>query len=512
LFASLDINFVTQGKHVKMYAIGYDIGSSSVKASIVRIDNGKIVAHGKYPDSEMPIKAEKTGWAEQDPEMWWKNVCTLTRSLLEKYSIHSSDIQSIGISYQMHGLVLVDKNQQVLRPSIIWCDSRAGSYGEQAHIDLGAEYTLGHLLNSPGNFTASKLKWVLENEPALFDRIDKWMLPGDFIAMKFTNEICSTMSGYSEGILWDFKSNKPAIKLMEYFGIPDQIMPPMTDTFSVQGKVTVQAAQESGLAPGTPVAYRAGDQPNTALSLNVLHPGDVAATGGTSGVIYGITDQAVFDPDSRVNGFAHVNHHPDHPRIGQLLCINGCGIQYAWIRQHVAGDQADYNKMEHEIARIPVGCDGLLIFPFGNGSERMFKDQLTGARMDNLQFNIHTRTHIYRAALEGIAFSFAYGMEILRTVGIKPESIRVGNDNLFLSQTFTKTMSNLLQCNIEMYNTTGSTGAAKASMVATGIFDSVEDAIADMKPVKTTFYEKDHIEYVLAYKLWRKKMKEVIDL
>jgi len=495
-----------------MYAIGYDIGSSSVKASIVRTDDGVLVAHGKFPGSEMPISALQPGWAEQDPENWWQNVCILTRSLIKQNHIEPSHIQSIGISYQMHGLVLVDKSQQVLRPSIIWCDSRAGAYGEKAHHELGADYTLGHLLNSPGNFTASKLKWVLENEPAVYARINKWMLPGDFIAMKFTGEICSTLSGYSEGILWDFKNDQPALKLMEYYGIPNEIMPPIADTFSIQGKVTAQAAQESGLAQGTPVTYRAGDQPNNALSLKVLHPGDVAATGGTSGVIYGITDQAIFDPDSRVNGFAHVNHHSDHPRIGQLLCINGCGIQYAWIRQHVAGDEADYNKMENEIERIPVGSDGLLIFPFGNGSERMLKDQLTGARMENLHFNRHTRTHIYRAALEGIAFSFAYGMEILRTVGIKPESIRVGNDNLFLSQTFTKTMSNLLQCNIEMYNTTGSTGAAKASMVATGSFDSVEEAIAEMKPVQTTFYAKDHSEYVQAYKLWRKKLEDLIDL
>lgn len=494
-----------------MYAIGYDIGSSSVKASIVRADNGNSIAHDKYPDSEMSIIAEKPGWAEQDPEMWWKNVCKLTRSLLKKYHILSSDIQSIGISYQMHGLVLVDKNKTVLRPSIIWCDSRATTIGAKANMDLGSDYTLGHLLNAPGNFTASKIKWVKENEPEVFNKIDQWMLPGDYIAMKLTGDICSTISGYSEGILWDFKDNLPAKQLMEYYGIPEKIMPPLTEAFSIQGKVSAKGALESGLSKGTPVTYRAGDQPNNALSLNVLHPGDVAATGGTSGVIYGVTDQAVHDTESRVNGFAHVNHHPDLPRIGQLLCINGCGIQYAWIRHHTGIPGMDYLLMEKKAASIPAGSDGLLIFPFGNGSERMLGERMIGARIDNLQLTRHTNAHLIRASLEGIAFAFTYGMDILRQVGIKPENIRVGNDNLFLSDTFTNTLADLIQCNIEMYDTTGSTGAARASLVATGRYGSVEEAIGGLKPVRTTTCRKDHSKISDAFETWRLKLEKMID-
>jgi len=494
-----------------MYAIGYDIGSSSIKASIVRMDTGQLVVTGKYPDVEMPIHAERPGWAEQDPEMWWQNVCILTRSLLKEYPISPAHIQSIGIAYQMHGLVLVDKNQKVLRPSIIWCDSRAGSLGEKAFTALGAEFCLRHLLNSPGNFTASKLRWVQENEPQLYSKIHKWMLPGDFIAMKFTGEICSTVSGYSEGILWDFKNNRPASELMDHYGISRDIMPDIVDTFSVQGKLTRKGALESGLRAGIPVCYRAGDQPNNALSLKVLHPGDVAATAGTSGVIYEITDRATFDPQSRVNGFAHVNHLPENHRIGQLLCINGCGILYAWMRQNVAPAGLNYAQMEQALQNIPVGSDGLVILPFGNGSERMFNNQMSGARIDNLQFNIHTRAHLYKAALEGIAFSFAYGMEILKTVGIKPGVIKVGNDNLFQSQTFSNTLSGLLQCNIEMYDTTGSTGAAKAGMVATGLFGSVEEAIQEMKPVQTISYHKNNSSYFQAYEVWHKKLADLIN-
>ena len=493
-----------------MYAIGYDLGSSSIKASIISIETGKVIVTAKYPESEMPIHTKIVGWAEQDPDIWWQNICTLTKYLLHHHHIESGQIESIGIGYQMHGLVLVDKDFKVLRPAIIWCDSRAISVGEQALKDLGSTYCLGHLLNSPGNFTASKLKWVKENEPHIFSKIYKWMLPGDYIAMRFTGEICSTVSGYSEGIFWDFKDHKPAFNLINYYGIDNEIMPDISDTFSIQGRLTKKASEECGLMIGTPVTYRAGDQPNNALSLKVLHPGDVAATGGTSGVVYGVTEKITFDPMSRVNGFAHVNHSPDQNRIGQLLCINGCGILYAWLRKNTALTSTSYEMMEAEINHIPIGSDGLIILPFGNGSERMLNDKITGATINNLQFNLHTRSHIFRAALEGIVFSFAYGMEILKTVGVQPSVFKVGNDNLFLSKTFTETMSNLLQCNIEMFDTTGATGAAKASTVATGRFNSIDEAISDMQPIKISPYKINNGQYLEAYNVWKDRLKNLI--
>ncbi|MFZ1561946.1 MAG: FGGY family carbohydrate kinase [Saprospiraceae bacterium] len=493
-----------------MYAIGYDIGSSSVKASIVKIDSEHVVAIGKYPESEMHMEAKHPGWAEQDPEMWWESICILTKTLLSENNIDANQILSIGIGYQMHGLVLVDKNHQVIRPSIIWCDSRAAQMGDQAFIDLGSAYCLGHLLNSPGNFTASKLKWVKENEPELFEKVHKWMLPGDFIAMKFTNEINSTVSGYSEGMFWDFKQNSTADHLLNYYGIPEEMMPDLVDTFSIHGRVTDDAAQLSGLAAGTPVTYRAGDQPNNAMALKVLHPGDVAATGGTSGVVYAVTDKLDYDVQSRVNGFAHINHTADQNRIGQLLCINGCGILYAWMRKHVAAIGQTYENMEAQLKNIPVGSEGLIILPFGNGSERILNDKMMGARIDNLQFNRHTQAHLFRAALEGIVFSFVYGMEILQTIGITPSTIKVGNDNLFLSDTFTSSLSNLLQCNIEMYDTTGAVGAAKASTVAIGVYNSIDEAIEDMKPIKTTEYKSDNSQYQDAYHQWTHQLSNLI--
>lgn len=493
-----------------MYAIGYDIGSSSVKASIVKIDSGKVVAIGKYPESEMHMDAKNQGWAEQDPEMWWKCICILTKTLLIENDLDAKQILSIGIGYQMHGLVLVDKNHKVVRPSIIWCDSRATQIGEKAFSDLGSVYCLGHLLNSPGNFTASKLKWVKDNEPELFAKVYKWMLPGDFIAMKFTNEINSTVSGYSEGMFWDFKQNSAAYHLLNYYGIPKDMMPDLVDTFSIHGRVSDDAAESSGLIAGTPVTYRAGDQPNNAMALKVLHPGDIAATGGTSGVVYAVTDKLDYDAQSRVNGFAHINHTTDQNSIGQLLCINGCGILYAWMRKQVAALGQTYQTMEKQINAIPVGSEGLLILPFGNGSERILNDKMMGARIDNLQFNRHNQAHLFRAALEGIVFSFAYGMEILQSIGIKPSTIKVGNDNLFLSDTFSSSMANLLQCNIEMYETTGAVGAAKASTVAIGIYSNIDEAIDELKPIKVTEYKSDNSQYLEAYGHWSQQLINLI--
>jgi len=486
-----------------MYLLGYDIGSSSIKAALVDASNGQTIGIAQHPESEMEIIAHQPGWAEQYPEDWWTSVCQATRQLLQKHEIKADEIASIGIAYQMHGLVLVDKDQQVLRPSIIWCDSRAVEIGHQAFEEIGQDICLQHLLNSPGNFTASKLKWVKDHEPEIYEKIDKMMLPGDYIAMKLTGRICSTMSGLSEGVLWDFAEERIAHLLLDYYELDRSMIPDIERTFSLQGKLTSAAAKACGLRAGIPVTYRAGDQPNNALSLNVLQPGEVAATGGTSGVVFGVVDKAVYDPQSRVNGFAHVNHHQEDPSIGILLCINGAGSQYRWMKQQLSQEGVSYSDMEQMIRTIPVGAAGLRIIPFGNGAERILCNQDTGAQINNLQFNRHTRAHLYRAALEGIAFSFVYGVGILKEIGLKPQMMRVGNDNLFQSTVFSQTIANLLQSSIEVINTTGAVGAAKASGVATGHFNSVEEAMQNNEVVQLFEPMKNIVNYEEAYLKWK---------
>ncbi len=494
-----------------MYLLGYDIGSSSIKAALVRAEDGMQIGVAQYPEQEMNILSRQEGWAEQDPGTWWNNLCKATAKLLQEHTIDPHDIQGIGIAYQMHGLVLVDKEQEVIRPAIIWCDSRAVTIGEKALVDLGADYCLSHLLNSPGNFTASKLKWVKDNEPEEYRRIHKIMLPGDYIAMKLSGEICTTISGLSEGVFWDFKNEEIAHKLLSYYGISEDVIPRLSPTFSMQGKMTQKAASETGLRAGIPITYRAGDQPNNAMSLNVLKPGEVAATGGTSGVVYGIVDQAAYDLQSRVNGFAHVNHIKEDPHIGVLLCINGAGIQYSWLKQQVANQQTTYNEMESLLSGVPVGADGLRILPFGNGAERMLGNKALGAHLINLNFNRHNKAHLYRAGLEGIAFSFVYGMKILKDMGLNLSVIRVGNDNLFQSSTFSTSIATLMDCKIEVMKTTGAIGAAKAAGVATGVYPSLEIAMSNnqMEMSYVPLAQKD--AHRTAYELWENDLIKLLN-
>jgi xylulokinase len=460
-----------------MYLLGYDLGSSSVKASLLDASTGHCVASAFFPKKEMEIMAPHAGWAEQHPDAWWANAKAATAEILAESKISPSDIKAIGISYQMHGLVTIDKDGKVVRPAIIWCDSRAVETGNKAFQSIGAEKCLTHLLNSPGNFTASKLKWVKDNEPENYKRIWKFMLPGDYLAYRLTGEVCTTASGLSEGILWDFVNNDVAKFLLENMGIDPALIPSIVPTFSIQGKVTAAVAAELGLAEGIPVCYRAGDQPNNALSLNVLNPGEIAATAGTSGVVYGVSDQVKYDPQSRVNTFAHVNHTEAQKRLGVLLCINGTGILNSWAKK-ITGFES-YKLMDEAANSIGVGSDGLTILPFGNGAERMLGNRETGALLRNINFNIHTPAHIARAAQEGIVFAFNYGMEIMKQTGIEPAVIRAGKANMFLSNIFRQTLADVSGATIELYNTDGSVGAARAAGVGAGLYKSFEQAFAE---------------------------------
>lgn len=493
-----------------MYLLGYDIGSSSVKAAFVDAQTGKTVGTSQHPEREMNILAVCPDWAEQHPKDWWEAACIATRKLLESTGIAPGDIAAIGISYQMHGLVVVDKNGEVLRPSIIWCDSRAVSIGNQAFEKLGADYCLEHYLNSPGNFTASKLRWVRENEPGIFSGIDKFMLPGDYIAFRMTGEIRSSATGLSEGVMWDFKENTIAKRLLEHYEIPGTMLPDIVPVFSKQGQITAEAAAALGLVPGIPFGYRAGDQPNNALSLNVLRPGEVAATGGTSGVVYAVAEQPMYDVQQRVNSFAHVNYTPEKPLTGVLLCINGAGSQYRWMRQHIGDPGLSYQEMEQLAASAGLGADGVCILPFGNGAERMLGNRVVGSHISGLNFNRHEKRHLYRAALEGIAYSFVYGVEVMRQMGIPAQVLRAGNDNLFQSAIFSNTISTLVGAEIELIATTGAVGAAKAAGVSVGIYNSIEEAMqgSEVAGRYEPGREKEALEEV--YDKWKKQLKSVM--
>ncbi|PRZ00402.1 xylulokinase [Marinilabilia salmonicolor] len=491
------------------YTLGFDIGSSSVKVSLLDIEKGTSAASAFYPKTEMAISVPQAEWAEQAPEDWWENIKNALKEVLDTANIEVSDIKAIGITYQMHGLVALDKDGNVVRPSIIWCDSRAVDYGREAFKTLGEEWSLNHLLNSPGNFTAAKLKWVKENEPEVYQKIDKIMLPGDYIAYRLTGKKTTTLSGLSEGIFVDFQSDSISKELLQYFGFDEGLLPEQVGTFAPQGELTSTVASELGLPAGIPVAYRAGDQPNNAFSLNVLEPGEVAATAGTSGVVYGVSDRLAPDPKSRVNTFAHVNHTADQRRLGILLCINGTGILNAWLRQNTA-KELDYPQINEVAMQAPVGAEGLRFFPFGNGAERVLEDVNPGAVLKGLNFNIHKQAHLLRAGQEGIAFSFRYGMDIMGDMGVDTKVIRAGKANMFLSPLFRQTLANLANATIELYDTDGSLGAARGAAVGAGIWKSPKEAFDNLTRLEVIKPDADRDKVNEHYEDWKQQLNKLL--
>jgi len=491
------------------YLIGFDIGSSSVKATLLEIASGKTIASAFSPSSEMPMQSSQPGFAEQDPEMWWRELVNAMNKLHQQVSFNGDEAAAIGIAYQMHGLVCVDKNLKPLRPSIIWCDSRAVKIGDKAFEELGEKYCLKNFLNSPGNFTASKLRWVKKNEPDIYKNIYKIMLPGDYIAMKLTSEPATTISGLSEGIMWNFKKDKIASDLLKYYGINEELVSPLVQTFGEQGRLSSTAATELKLKAGIPVSYRAGDQPNNAFSLNVSQPGEVAATAGTSGVVYGIIDKPNYDPKSRVNTFVHVNHTKKDPRYGVLLCVNGTGILNSWLRKNFFSDSS-YDQINKEASLAPAGSDELLIYPFGNGAERVLENKDLGAVMKVLQFNRHNRGHIARASQEGIVFALHYGVEVMKEMGMEIKTVRAGYANMFLSDVFSSVFVNSIGCELELYNTDGATGAARGAGIGSGVYKNVTEAYSSMEKIKSYSPVKEEQEiYSSVYNKWKRQLKKL---
>jgi len=488
-----------------MLLLGIDVGTSSIKVSVVDAQTHACIASAQFPETESPIISSKPGWAEQSPDKWWTDVqqAILKAHASKKYN--PNDIVAIGIAYQMHGLVMVDKDQLPIRNSIIWCDSRAVETGEKAFIAIGQSKCLSRLLNSPGNFTASKLAWVKDNEPEHFKRIHKVMLPGDFIAMKLTGEMNTSVSALSEGVFWDFQSEGLSEDVFDYFHFDKHIIPTIEPVFSNHGSLTSFAADALSLKKGIPVTYKAGDQPNNALSLNVMEPGEVAATAGTSGVIYGVTEDLFFDQQSRVNSFAHVNYESGKKRLGVLLCINGTGILNSWTRSTIA-PSLTYKEMDDQASQVQEGSNGLFVLPFGNGAERMLGNKIIGAHFHEINLNLHTKAHIFRAVQEGIAFSFRYGLDIMRENGMHPRVIRAGRANLFYSDVFIDAFVNATNTPLELYESDGSVGAAIGAGLGAGIYSSGKDAFTRMKPLKYIEPTKSSL-YDSLYGTWENYLK-----
>ncbi len=491
------------------FTLGFDVGSSSIKASLLEVATGKSVASATSPETELDMFAKEVGWAEQHPDTWWEHMCKAVAKLKQSHRDALENLEAIGISYQMHGLVIVDKAGQVLRPAIIWCDSRAVTYGEKAFADLGEQKALEHLLNSPGNFTASKLAWVKHMEPELYGTVWKMMLPGDYLAYRMTGNLCTTTSGLSEGILWDAKEEAPAQMLLDYYGFDSEVLPEHRESFGDHGRVTAAAAEELGVPKGVRVTYRAGDQPNNALSLNVLKPGELAATAGTSGVVYGVVDRPAYDEKSRVNTFVHVNHAPPEKRYGVLLCVNGTGICNRWLKQHTvdnASASVGYEDINRLAAQAPIGSERLVVLPFGNGAERVLENANPGASLHGLNFNVHNRTHLLRAGQEGIVFALGYGLEVMREMGMEITRIKAGRANMFQSELFRSAFAAVSQAEIELYSTDGAEGAARGAGIGAGLFTQ-ESAFEGLEVLESfsraNLRSAEAAEYDTAFEHWK---------
>jgi xylulokinase len=486
-----------------LYLLGYDIGSSSIKATLIDAETGASVAQAISPQDELEMIVKNPGWAEQEPSTWWLHVVRATREIKNQVGSKLDDVKAIGIAYQMHGLVLVDKDLNVLRPSIIWCDSRAVQMGEKTEAEIGSEKCLKHLLNLPGNFTATKLRWVKENEPDIFSRIWKFMLPGDYIAMKLTGEVRTTPTGISEGILWNYTQDGIARMVLDALKISEDLIPEIVPVFSVHGTLTRPAADELGLPQGIPISYRAGDQPNNALSLSCLEDGEVAATAGTSGVVYAVSSSVSYDSLSRVNTFLHVNHEKHNPRYGTLMCVSGTGILYSWLKNNMVSGMG-YKEMDSSAETVAPGSNGLFTMPYGTGAERTLTNMNPGSMLFNLNFNMHKKEHLFRSAQEGIIFALKYGLDIIGEMGIKIEKVKAGHANMFLSSLFRKIFANVCKKTVELYNTDGSQGAARGAGIGAGIYKTPEQAFKGLKKVSTTEPEKELIKhYEVIYKKWR---------
>ena len=486
--------------------LGYDVGSSAIKAALLDPESGTVVASARSPsDTEMTMEAPNPGWAEQPPSRWWRHIQNATDALHQTADRDLASVSAIGLTYQMHGLVLVDDAHEVLRPAIIWCDSRAVDIGRAAFEALGREWCLQHLLNSPGNFTASKLAWVKRNEPTVYSRIHKAMLPGDYVALKLTGDVCTTPSGLSEGTLWDVTSDALATDLLDHYGLDPTLWPTVVPTFAEQGTLSRTAADTLGLSPGIPVTYRAGDQPNNAFSLNALEPGDMAATAGTSGVVYGVDDTPRYDEQSRVNTFLHVNHKPStQPRYGTLMCVNGTGILNRWLHDNLGMEAPlSYDAMNEEAADAPVGAEGLSVLPFGNGAERRIDNGKQGDSIHGLNFNVHDRTHLLRASQEGIVFALRFGIDIMSEMGLPVETVRAAHANMFRSPVFRTAFATITGTTVELIRTDGAEGAARGAGLGADVFDTRRDAFEGLERISTVEPNSAQADaYTDAYERW----------
>ena len=404
------------------YLLGVDLGTSGTK-TVLFDETGRAAASHT---AEYPMLQPQNGWAEQRPEDWYAAVCEGARAVLRKSGVRAADVVSVGLSGQMHGLVMLDERGQVLRPCILWCDQRTGAQAERMKALVGAQRLIELTANpAMAGFTAAKILWVQEHEPALYARCRHILLPKDYIRYRLTGEIATEVSDASGTQLMDVAHRCWSREVLERLSIDAALLPPVYESPEVTGRVHAQAAQDTGLMQGTPVVGGAADNSAAAVGTGVVRAGTAFTTLGTSGVVYAISDDVSIDPQGRI----HTLCASVPGKWTAMSCTLAAGLSLRWLRdaccegevQRAAQAGVDpYVLMGDMAAGVPLGADRLLYLPYLMGERCPHPDPDCRGVFFGLSA-MHTRAHLVRAVMEGVAYSQAECVEVFREMGVPVE-------------------------------------------------------------------------------------------
>jgi xylulokinase len=461
------------------YMMGIDVGTSGTRAVIVRPDGH--VAGAATGDHE-PMRMAKPGWAEQSPENWWQATIIAVRAALAEAGLKGADITAIGLSGQMHGVILLDKDCAVLRPALIWCDQRSQTQCDWITSRVGAERLI-QLVSNPAltGWSAPKLLWIRDNEPAIYERAAHCLLPKDFVRFRLTGEFATDVSDASGTLLFDVTHRCWSAEMLAALEIDPSLFPRAYESPEITGEITAEVAKLTGLAAGTPVVGGGGDQAASAIGNGIVEPGLTSATLGTSGVIFAYTEEPKLDPGGRIHTFCHAVPGKWHV----MGVTQGAGLSLRWFRENFGASEAwlarqigldTYDLIIKEAEQAPPGSLGLLWLPYLMGERTPHLD----AQARGMWFGLtaaHTRAHVIRSILEGVAFSLRDSLEIFKELGIPVEQIRASGGGS-RSPVWRQIQADIYGKELVTLRTSegSALGAALLAGVGGGIYSSVQES------------------------------------
>jgi xylulokinase len=495
--------------------LGLDIGTTGAKALLID-ESGAVRASATV---DYPLLTPRRLWSEQHPADWWRATCAACRSVLQAARVSGEAVAGIGLTGQMHGLVLLDARGEVLRPAILWNDQRTGSQCEAITNRLGLPTLLQRTGNAvlPG-FTAPKLVWVRENEPDAYRRATKFLLPKDFIRYRLAGEFATDVADASGTSLFDVPARAWSTPMFDDLDLPLAWAPRCVESSAVTGAVSASAAAETGLAAGTRVVGGAGDQAAQALGMGLAHEGPVSATLGTSGVVFAATQRPLIDARGRLHSFCHAAPETWHV-MGVMLSAGG---SLRWFRDTLGDlERAEaaargvdpYGLLTLLAAPIPPGCEGLLFLPYLSGERTPHVDPHARGAFVGLTLR-HTKGHLVRAVMEGVAFGLRDSLQLIREAGISPTELRVSGGGA-RSPLWRAILADVMQVPVATMNVTegAAYGAALLAGVGAGVFPTVDDACArttaiveriEPDPTNAALYDHTHARYARLYPALKK--------